>query len=192
MDVKCVMCVQCLACYQLFSSSPWWLASSLITTMLYIRLFSNSQLSLYKYVCCITTAPSSAASNTSDFKNWCFVDSTPIHLLNCHNTAPPSGRMFTLEESPLTNSLNAGNSGIAPLPSSRGKPVRFRSVFAGSISPMTPRYELWYLKHMSALNTVSMTHTLHEALSLSVFQKWLMTQKVTVCHEIWSHNILHT
>jgi len=50
--------------------------------------------------------------------------------------------MFTLEESPLTNSLNAGNSGIAPLPSSRGKPVRFRSVFAGSISPMTPRYEL--------------------------------------------------
>jgi len=70
--------------------------------------------------------------------------------------------MFTLEESPLTNSLNAGNSGIAPLPSSRGKPVRFRSVFAGSISPMTPRYELWYLRCMFALNTVSMTPSLHE------------------------------
>lgn len=142
-------------------------------------------------MCCITTAPSSAASNTSYFKNWCFVDSTPIHLLNCHNTAPPSGRMFTLEESPLTNSLNAGNSGIASLPSSRGKPVRFRSVFAGSISPMTPRYELWYLRHMSALSTVIMTPPLHEPLSLSFFKKWLMTQKVRIWHEIRSHVIIY-
>lgn len=79
--------------------------------------------------------------------------------------------MFNLEESPLTNSLNAGNSGIASLPSSRGKPVRFRSVFAGGISPMTPRYELLYLRHMFALNTLSMTPTLHDTLRLSVFRK---------------------
>lgn len=71
----------------------------------------------------------------------CFLDSTPIQLLSCFNSAAPSVRIFTPEESPLANPLNAGHSGVAPLPSTRAKSVRIRSIFSGGISPVTPRYE---------------------------------------------------
>ena len=71
---------------------------------------------------------------------FCLFYSTPIQVLNCFNTAPPSVRAFTPEESPLGNPLIAGHSGIAPLSTTRGKPIRFRSIFAGGVSPITPRY----------------------------------------------------
>lgn len=102
--------------------------------------FNILHLNISKHECCITIVPSSTVNDTCEYKNLCFLDSTPIQLLNCINTAPPSVRVFTPEESPLASHLNAGHSSIAPLPSTRGKPVRFRSIFSGSISPMTPRY----------------------------------------------------
>lgn len=95
-----------------------------------------------------------------------------MQLLNCCNTALPSVRVFTPEESPLVNPLNAGHSGIAPLPSAKGKPVRFRSIFSGGISPMTPRYGLGDTSTLSTLETVknncgtyrsNVTPILHEA-----------------------------
>ena len=62
-------------------------------------------------------------------------------MLNSFNITQPSLRAFTPDDSPLSNPLNAGHSGIAPLTSTKAKSLRFRSIFSGGVSPMTPRYE---------------------------------------------------
>ncbi|GFG36974.1 hypothetical protein Cfor_05395 [Coptotermes formosanus] len=97
--------------------------------------------------CCTVT---NSSSNTSE--------ATVLNTISRYSLTPPSGRMFTLEESPLTNSLNAGNSGIASLPSSRVKPVRFRSVFSGGISPMTPSFGVLPLDSPSFCDSLQMAY----------------------------------
>ncbi|PSN43924.1 Cell division cycle protein 27 [Blattella germanica] len=105
---------------------------------------------------CNNSANTTTTTNEATLLNT--ISSTPIQLLNCFNTAPPSVRVFTPEENPLVNPLNAGHSGIAPLPSTRGKPLRFRGIFSGNISPMTPSFGVLPLENSSPCDSLQMAY----------------------------------
>ncbi|CAG2063428.1 unnamed protein product, partial [Timema podura] len=66
----------------------------------------------------------------------CF--STPIHVLNFFNSTGPNVRGFNLDESPLANTLNS--TGIGTFSSTRSRPTKFRSVFGGFNTPLTPSF----------------------------------------------------
>ncbi|XP_021937878.1 cell division cycle protein 27 homolog isoform X2 [Zootermopsis nevadensis] len=110
----------------------------------------------FEHNSCNNITNSSATNNEATVLNT--ISSTPVQLLNCFNTAPSSVRVFTPEESPLANPLNAGHSSIAPLPSPRGKPLRFRSIFSGGISPLTPSFGVLPLDSPSFCDSLQMAY----------------------------------